>query len=720
MAKSFLFFDYEARSLHDLTKIGGDKWSQSCRPTLCGWVIDDGKAEVWDARSPIPKELDEALSDNTDVIKVAHNARFEWLLTNNAMGYASDWAVYRCTRLVALSLSLPGNLDALCQALGLPKEKSKIKDGKSLVKLFCTPKSDRDQKQSKSGTPFWEPWEKPDDWERFIEYCRMDVVSMKLAFNLMPAWNYPKVSDVSRCSPHVQHSFELSQIDNEINTRGLPVDVELAHGVMRSALRFKQGAQTRLERITNGEITSGGQTERMLKFVNDRLPEGARPLTDCTAGTVAQALAREDIPATCKQVLEIRRDLSKTSTTKFKTVICAAGDDSRIRGCYQLWGAARTGRFAGYLLQPHNMPRGDYEAKDDDGIDAEIKHSIDAFKSDIADFALFDLNKAASNLVRPCIAAPPGKTFAVQDYSNIESRVLAWIAGEQWKLDAFFAADAGTGPDVYKLVYARSFDLDVDRIDKAGRTMGKVQDLACGYMGGIAAMETWCGIYGLPLTRKEMGQGKAAWRKAHPATVRLWSEIDAAAKGAIKNPGQAFKAGYKGLLTFQVVPHAGKSNFASITGIEPLSSLVMRLPSGRVLCYHNPGIKKKKIKFIDPQTLKTKVSETEAITFYGEKRADGTGPYRPWTELDTYAGKLTENATQAISYDFFTANWPELKKSWIDITGHTHDEIFAEIDESDTRSSQIIARILTTVPGWADNRIPLNTEGFETPRYKKG
>ena len=369
------------------------------------------------------------------------------------------------------------------------------------------------------------------------------------------------------------------------------------------------------------------------------------------------------------------QQVAATSPSKYKALLGAVSSDGRLRGTIQFCGASRTGRDAGRIFQPQNLPRPTLDAD-------VIETGIEAMKADCEDLIWSNVSELCSSSVRGCLVAPPGRKLVVADLSNIEGRVLAWLAGESWKLQAFRDYDAGIGEDLYKITAGRILGKGPKDVTKAERQVsGKVPELACGYAGSVGAFSTMGALYGVSLPEDEVLEIVRAWRRAHRAIVSFWYDVEYAAKAALREPTGAFKV--RGL-TFST-GHAG-----------PFSWLRMRLPSGRYLCY--PG---------------ARIDDDGQIVYLG------TNQYtRKWEELRTYSGKLVENVTQAVARDVLMHGVRLAEGAGYEVVMRVHDELLSETPDSEDFTVEGLSACMARVPAWAIG-LPLAAAGFETHRYRK-
>lgn len=666
------------------------------------------------------RDVEKALA--IDAVEVyAHNSHFDRTVERHA-GLQIPLHRWRDTMVQALAHSLPGSLGALCEVLRVDTDKAKDKAGKALINLFCKPIPFRFRKREPllesvaayaaekaeaeaawSGRATRETH--PAEWHQFLIYAGRDIIAMRECHRRMPKWNYPAN----------ESELALWHLDQAINDRGVAIDLELAGAAVAAVDVAQEGLRDRTAAITNGEVESATKRDAMLLHV---LAEYGVDLPDLQMATLERRIADPDLPTGLRELLQIRLQASTTSTSKYKTLMRGTSSDSRLRGLLQFCGAARTGRWAGRLWQPQNLPRPVLKQ-------SEIDIGIEALKEGCAHLIYDNVMELTSSAIRGCIVAPAGRKLVVADLSNIEGRVLAWLAGETWKIKAFADFDAGTGFDLYALAYAKSFGVSPQSVlddKKAGgnqRQIGKVQELALGYEGGVGAFLTFAAAYGIDLealaetARRAIpgnvwGQAnimfdwhqdkkkrdpaavvglsknawlvcesfKLSWRDAHPYTRQFWKDIDEAVRAAIETPGHTF------LCRMLKVRRDG-------------AWLRIGLPSGRALCYPSPEI-------VDGK-----------ITYMGVNQYS-----RKWARLDTYGGKLVENITQAVARDVMASAMPQVEAAGYAIVLSVHDELITEAPDEDEFNDGALSDILATVPDWARG-LPLAAAGFEALRYKK-
>jgi DNA polymerase len=561
------------------------------------------------------------------------------------------------TMVLALQHSLPGSLGQLCNVLNVPQDKAKDKAGKKLIHLLTKPcpKNWKVRRATRDTHP--------DDWRAFVEYARLDVDAMRDVLGRLPPWN------------DSHHERLLWRCDQGTADRGVAVDTVFARAALRAFDRAGRSLATRASALTGGSVTSATQRQRLLDHLKtlDFEPE------DLTRATLGNLLGG-DLDPQVRELLEIRQQAAATSPAKYQVLLNATNRDGRLRGLIQFCGASRTGRDAGRLFQPQNLPRSP------DWFDDEVQATtIAAMKADCEHLIWDNISERCAFAVRGALVAPEGTKLVIADLSNIEGRVLAWLANEQWKVTAFKAYDRGEGHDLYKVTAGRILGKDPGEITKAERQLqGKVPELAGGYQGGVGAYRVMGGAVFDAMTDEAIQEIVTAWRKAHPRTRNLWYDMEAAARSAINNLGESFAV--RDLITFDVKADA-----------QGIAWLRMKLPSGRYLCYPHP-----------------QVSDSSSLSY------EGINQYtRKWERLDTYGGKLTENAVQAIARDVFMTGMLRAEEAGYRVCIRVHDELVCETPDEPAYSSDGLAALMATNPSWSAG-LPLAAAGFEALRYRKG
>jgi DNA polymerase len=622
---------------------GTSRYAEGSEVLLSAFALDDDPVEVVEGW---PRALT-SLVDSADRI-VVHGARFERTILKH-QGVTLPVEKTHCTMAQARSVGLPGALGTLCDILGVPVDKAKDKQGRQLINLFCKPlpKNRKERRATRHTHPV--------EWQRFVDYAGLDVEAMREVYKRLPVWNYQGAER------------ELWELDQRINERGFAIDLDLARAAITAVAAEQKRLGKRTQELTDDAVQSTNQRDELLKHL---LEECGVTLPDMQKGTLERRLNDEMLPDAARELIAIRLEASSTSVAKYQALVNATSSDGRLRGALEFCGAARTGRWSGRLFQPQNLPRPKHD-------NDEIEATIDALKSGTADMLYEDVIARCSSAIRGAIIAPEGKKLIVADLANIEGRVLAWLAGEQWKLDAFRAYDEGRGPDLYLVTAAQILGKRVEQVTKDERqSTGKVPELACGFGGAVGAFESMAQLYGLDIDEQGALRIVRAWRARHPETVQLWWNLEAKVKDAILNPGVT--------LTYDRLKVRRDGNW-----------LRMILPSGRALCYPSPRLQ------------------------YGEITYNGIDQYtRRWQPLKTYGGKLVENATQAVARDVLADAMMRAEQAGYSVVLSVHDELICETPDSDEFTAEGLVRIMTTNPPWADG-LPLAAEGEEMRRYRK-
>lgn len=682
-----LWIDTETRSPTNLKTAGTTKYAQLAEVIVVTWRVgDNGPDQCWDCTAnPTPPESLLYAIEECDEIW-AFNAFFDRTLLETCAAWwpkhHAPLSKWHCVMAQCFAHGLPGSLDHLCTVFQIAADKRKI-DGKDYIYLFCVPRGDGKFNDRRSH---------PKEWAEFLQYATRDIGAMVEVHRAAPKWNLPIVN--------VEWPF-----DQMVNDRGFAVDVEFAEAAVKATTKEKRRLSERTLELTDDFVKSTTQRDKLLGYL---LIEYGVELPDLKADTIERRLEDPELPEFVKELLRIRLQASKSSTTKYRRVL-QMEVGGRLYGTLQYCAANRTGRWGGRGFQPHNLQRPTHKFP-------EILAGIKAMKAECEDLITDNVMALAASCMRSVIVAPPGKKLVVADLSNIEGRKIAWLAGEQWKLDAFAAYDRKEGPDLYKVAYGRSFGVDPYTVedDSDERQIGKVQELALGYQGGVNAFVTMAVTYGVDLellaakagptipkdvlrdsqrvlvwakqNKRTLGLSdqvyvvcealKQLWRNAHPKIEQLWADYETAAFNAIQYPGERFPAGK---CVFD-----RKGNWLRI-----------RLPSGRYLCYPSPQISNGKISYM-------------GVNVYNKR----------WHRISTYGGKIAENITQASSRDILADAMPRAEAEGYCVILTCHDEVNTETPDLPEFTQQRLSAILSTNPSWAPG-LPLSAKGFETKRYKK-
>ena len=697
MLSGNLYLDLETYNEQDIS-VGTYRYAETAEVLLIAYAFDDGPVQVWDrVQEPFPIDLFNGLR-NDNVFLTAHNALFDRAVLNDCFQMPTRLERWRCTMSKAFSHAFPGSLEACGAVLDLPRDKAKLESGKKLINRFCKPAPSNHKVDRYDHTTH------PEEWEQFKTYAAMDVEAMRELDKRLPSWNW-KDSDIA-----------LYHLDQRINDRGFHVDRELAEAGARVAEIDKDRLAQEFIDLTGGVVERPAQREQFRVYLNSNFN---LELDNTKAETFRDILeSKQELAPECRRLMEISILSNKTSTSKYGALVPAISSDGRFRGGLQFRGAARTRRWSGRTFQPQNLPsRGLPSCR-------SIEHYIWALKNDCHEFLFDDQMTYTSAALRGVLIAPEGKKLAVADLSNIEGRILAWLADETWKVQAFFDYDAGKGPDLYNITATSILGGDPYDVPKAIRNVfGKVPDLAFGYAGGYGACQVLAKSYRVSfcdnwdtikksVDPKLIAAAKAnwtlwggqrnpeadpnewiasdvvklAWRSRHPKSQQLWKVCKEAAKLAIQNPGSTYPAGK--WLRFAVKHHASRPY------------LLCRLPSGNFLCYFAPRYHE----------------DSDAITYMGIDSTATGGMYGKWQRLYTHGGKIVENICQSLAMDIMASNMADIDASGFPIVLTVHDEIVAE--SGSEQSASELASLMSKVPEWLPG-FPLAAAGFDCERYRK-
>ena len=673
---------------------GSYRYAEDAEIMIFTYAFDDGPVKLWDCTKDkrMPTDLRDAF-DDPDALFVFHNGGgFDRLVIQYDLKIILPPERIHDTMARAFSHGFPGSLDLLCDVLRVPVSKAKDKDGKRLINLFCSPR--RAEQTLRRATPQTHPLE----WEKFCRYAMLDIEAMRYIDGKMPLWNY------------TGYELRLWHLDQRINMRGCQIDIDLCTTALRAVERRQKLLSAETEQITLGDVKSATQRDELLRHI---LETYGINLPDMQASTLERRIEDPNLPLELKQLLSVRLQTAATSSSKYKKFLNLISKDGRYRGALQFSGASRTKRWSARGVQLQNLPKPTMEPE-------EIEFGIRCMKEDCEDLFFDDVMELSKNAIRGCIVASPGKKLCISDLANIEGRDAAWLAGENWKLKAFTAYDAKVGDDLYRLSYAKSFNIPVSQVDGGKprghqRAIGKVQELMLQYAGGVGAFVTGALTYGvdlqsmaakawpeIPRDVREEAEGmwewaakkkrtlglpqnifmacdalKRLWRRAHPNIVATWDEIAEAARNAIDSKDRIYKA--------RRLAFDRKGNW-----------LRMHLPSGYYLCYPGP-----------------QVSADGEISFMGVNQYS-----RKWERLRTYGGKLFENACQSTARDVMAWNMERVENAGYEIVLSVHDELITETPDDLAHSHEELSALLATVPSWAEG-LPLAASGFETQRYRK-
>lgn len=636
--------DLETFSSVDLGKGGVYKYAESedFEILLFAYSIDDGEVKVIDLASGevIPEEILSALSDE-NVEKWAFNANFERACLSRFLGKRLKPQGWYCTMIWSAYLGLPLSLEKVGEVLKLDKQK--MNEGKALIRYFSIPcKPTKTNGMRKRNLPHHDLKK----WSTFKEYNQRDVETEMAIKKKLSAFPMPKTE------------WENYWIDQNINDRGILIDESLVD----SAIKFD-------------EILREENMDRAIELTGLENPNSPLQLKEWLnkKGLEIESLAKKDVESALinaegdiKEVLELRQELSKSSVRKYDAMKNVKGKDNRARGLIQFYGANRTGRYSGRLIQVQNLRRNNLK-------DLELARSLVKNRDYETMEILYDSpSDVLSQLIRTAFIPKEGTRFIISDFSAIEARVLAWLAGEQWVLDAF-----ENGEDIYCRTASRMFGVPVEKHGVNGhlRQKGKIATLACGYQGALGALKAMGGIE-MGLSEDELQSIVDSWREANPNIVSLWWDIDSVVKRVVKT--------------------RTKEKYKSLVISYEKGILFIELPSKRRLAYP-----------------KTKIGMNR---FGGESVVyEGIVVGNKWGKIESYGGKFVENIVQAIARDILAEAMMRLEKKGFNIVMHIHDEV---VIESDSSSIEEINEIMSIVPIWAPGLI-LDADGFESGFYKK-
>lgn len=652
-----LSIDIETRSSVDIGKAGAYKYAQSpdFEILLFAYQWNNDPVKIIDLKNggELSCWLMQALTDPS-VIKHAYNAAFEWYCLNRA-GYETPVDQWRCTMAHGLYCGYTAGLDATGKAIGLPQDKQKLTTGRALIRYFCVP-----CKPTKTnGGRIWnQPWHDTDKWNLFKEYCCQDVVTEHEILKRLDLFPMPEEEE------------RLWQMDVLMNAYGVRVDTELIEG----ALYIDQISAQQLtdEAIKLTGLDNPNSTAQLLKWLQDNGTE-----TDNLRKETVSELLDGINPEKVQRMLEIRQQLGKTSIKKYVAMDTACGEGDRVRGLTQYYGANRTGRWAGRLVQMQNLPRNYLKTLD------YARNLVRAKNYDGVKILYGNVPDTLSQLIRTAFIPSSGHKFVVADFSAIEARVIAWLAGEQWVNEVF-----ATHGKIYEATASQMFGVPVERIAKGNpeyslRQKGKVATLALGYQGGTSALIAM-GALQMGLTEEELPDIVQRWRQANPRIKGLWYAIENAALAVMET---AQPQGINGLI------------FA-LEGdlIYGQSFLTVRLPSGRKLFYPKPFLKENRF-------------EKMAVHYYTVGQQT-----RKWEVTSTYGGKMVENIVQAIARDCLAVTLERIAVKGLQVVFHVHDEVIIDAPV-ETTVDEICDLMAEPIP-WAPGLV-LKGAGFESKYYMK-
>lgn len=737
MTFKHLFIDHESFSAADLKKCGSYRYAED--PTteimLTTYAFDDGPVYCYDATDggPMPRDLRRALrlfakgytGDDGPRMVGANYLMFDRLLLRECWGYDITPRNIIDTMVLAFRHALPGSLAAQCEVLGVSEDLAKDKAGKALIQRFCKPTPKNYKVRRYDNTTH------PQEWRQFVAYAKSDITSMREVFYRIPQWGNSAFED------------EVLAVDQLINDRGFYVDTALAEAAIAAVKRHKAELQAEAAEKWGAGLTGAA----FIPLLQELAP--AFDIPNAQKSTLNDLLADEDLPDDARTLIEMRLGASSTASTKYNPLLLGLSRDGRRRGCIQYGGASRTLRFAGKGFQPQNLARGYFSGDElDTGVEMLLKGRA---------HWLYDVSKLTASTVRGCIVPTPGNKLVVADYSNVEGRGLAWLAGEETALATF-----REGTDIYKVLASSMFKVAYEAVTKDQRQVSKAAVLGLGYGGGVGAFCQFAKNLGLDLhkladdmdgsfpdhiwaaarkgyeyariqeknkrgfagkkpERPSYDLPKKVWltcdsikrmyREANPAIARFWRELDDGVMLAVKNPGKVYWAGAPVRANGDKAIKITRTFTRDDEGKKvPGWWLKLELPSGRILSYPGIGISVEKI--AEDEDIE-RPEYRERARYMGQNQTT-----RQWQKIYSYSGKWCENLCQALCRDLLAFALVGVERAGWPIVLHVHDEIVTDVPNEPQYSAAELERLMCELPDWADG-FPLAAEGQELFRYAK-
>ena len=654
---------------------------------LLAYAKDDGPVKVWEPEGePLPEDLKAYLA--SEDLCCAHNAAFDAALLQPLLGISFDRWV--CSMAKCYAHGLPGSLEKAGLVLGLPQEKQKLKEGRSLVLFFCTPKGKKkDQRPTKESHP--------ERWAKFKAYCAQDVEAMREVWKRSPSWNYPDIE------------LDFWRIDQIINRRGVATDLVLASAAVALEGEEKESLAERTKSLTSGAVSSATRRDLLLRFISETYD---LPLADMKSNTVTKLLEDPDLPPDLRELLATRIQANRNSSAKYRKILTWQ-TEGRLRYLFQYCGASRTLRFAGRGIQGQNLKRPEKNVAD------QWELAVGAVKTKSVGLFFDDPTGVLASLVRGAFVAERGKKLIVADLAGIEGCVLPWLAGEEAELARIREQRSGKGYDAYIWAYAKSFGVPPATVTKEQRKIGKPISLSFGFGGGASALVAMAAIYGVDLDAmakhalgslpawslaeadgmwawaekdkdrfRKISRGlqketflvcdalKRVWRRDHPRTEEFWADLEGNFRLAVEQDATDFTCGR---IVFR---RDGKW-------------LRVLLPCGTYLSYPAPRVEGGKLKFKGIQQVS-----------------------RKWADIETFGGRLAENMTSGTARGVLKDGIIAAEKAGYAVVLHSHDEIVAEVPDTEDFSVEGLCRLMTVNSPWAEG-LPLMAAGFEAYRYRK-
>ena len=643
---TFMGIDIETYSSALLPKCGVYRYCDApdFEILLFSYAFDDAPVETVDLAcgETLPKEVLLALEDQ-NVLKVAYNAQFERVCLSKYLDHWLDPHQWRCTMVMAASLTLPGRLADVAIALGTAEKK--MEEGKDLIRYFSVPCKPT---KANGGRTRNRPGDAPEKWAVYRQYNAQDVETERAIRKALEKYPLP------------EQEWELYALDQQINDRGVRVDKKFVKNAIAVDAVFAQAAYQRAKELTG--LENPGSVNQLKAWLADQ----DMPMESLARKIVQEKAAQTD--GIVAELLNLRLELSKTSVKKYEAMARCVCRDGRVHGLLQFYGANRTGRWAGRLVQAQNLPQNHLPDLD---LAREIVKTGD---EELLDALFASVPGTLSELIRTAFIPRDGYRFLVADFSAIEARVLAWLANEEWVLEEF----RGKGK-IYEATASRMFHIPQESIVKGNpnyeyRQKGKQATLSCGYGGGVGALKAM----GAKMPEEEMQPLVDAWRAANPNIVAFWSALDSAARTVIRRKTSA--------------------RIGKVALYWQDDKMFMRLPSGRNLCYQSPHFTENRF-------------GNDAIGYYAPNAAG------QMVVQETFGGKLAENATQAIARDILAHALLTLEKNGYPVIFHVHDEAVIEM-LTGQGSLEEACRLMAIAPDWAKD-LPLRADGYECVYYQK-
>lgn len=647
-----LGIDIETYSSRDIKKVGAYAYADApdFEILLFAYAFDDEPVQIIDLAQgeDLPADVLRAIF-SPEILKTAYNANFEMTCLAKYFGREMDCRQWSCTSVLALTLGLPGYLEGVGEALNFSEDKQKMGVGKRLITYFCKPCA---ATTANGGRTRNLPEHAPDKWQLFKEYCKQDVVTEREIRNRL-----------TRYTPSVKE-HQLWELDQKINSTGVLIDKALVQGAIQCDFDIRSGALEKLRELTG--LENPNSVGQLKDWLGKRLEKNIESLNK---QWVLEMLANKELSPLIRSVLELKVLISKTSVKKYKAMLEAQCSDGRIKGLLQFYGANRTGRWAGRIVQVHNLPQNHIDDLD------TARKIVKMADADLLQMLYPNPSDILSQLIRTALIAKPGCTFIVADFSAIEARVIAWLAQERWRQEIF----ATTGK-IYEASASKMFHVPIDQITKGSplRQKGKVAELALGYQGGPGALIAM-GALKMGVPEEELQDIVDKWRKASPHIVQFWWDVEAAVKKAISDK--------------TTVPYR-----YGIAFIYEAGMLFIRLPSGRRIAYAKPRVEMNR-------------NGCMSITYLGVNQTN-----KSWCRLETYGGKLVENIVQATARDCLAEAMLRLDAAGYRLLMHVHDEVIIEAPKgSDPKK---VVEIMAKNEPW-NKGLLMNADCYTTDYYKK-